>query len=191
MSTLKTFSIRQKKEHFETVVASAPRFRIGFQHRKAPYGDYNQESFEDTPVAGREAVQREVADKALVWQTEYAKSAYETLVAESHRSSGLYTALPSRPSAVRRPDCKVLPPPLTNHFVPEIQGPLAAGFFRVSGRARSILGARRLEIFRYAVREFIGRLGGSVINGSCLRSRNPQPWRILVVALPMLTGIVI
>jgi phasin family protein len=81
------------KEHFETVVASATTFQNGFQAIASAYGDYTKKSFEDTKSLVEKLSGVKSLDKALEVQTEYAKSAYETLVAESQKIAGLYTDL--------------------------------------------------------------------------------------------------
>ena len=81
------------KEHFETVVASANTLQSGFQAIATAYGDYTKKSFEDTKSLVEKLSSVKSLDKALEVQTEYAKSAYETLVAESQKIAGLYTDL--------------------------------------------------------------------------------------------------
>ena len=81
------------KEHFETVVASATTLQNGFQAIASAYGDYTKKSFEDTKSLVEKLSSVKPLDKALEVQTEYAKSAYETLVAESQKIAGLYTDL--------------------------------------------------------------------------------------------------
>ena len=81
------------KEHFETVVASATTLQNGFQAIATAYGDYTKKSFEDTKSLVEKLSSVKSLDKALEVQTEYAKSAYETLVAESQKIAGLYTDL--------------------------------------------------------------------------------------------------
>ncbi|HMH97166.1 MAG TPA: phasin family protein [Bradyrhizobium sp.] len=81
------------KEHFETVVASATTLQNGFQAIASAYGDYTKKSFEDTRSLVEKLSSVKSLDKALEVQTEYAKSAYETLVAESQKIAGLYTDL--------------------------------------------------------------------------------------------------
>ena len=81
------------KEHFETVVASATTLQNGFQAIASAYGDYTKKSFVDTRSLVEKLSSVKSLDKALEVQTEYAKSAYETLVAESQKIAGLYTDL--------------------------------------------------------------------------------------------------
>jgi phasin family protein len=81
------------KEHLETVVASATTLQNGIQAIASAYGDYTKKSFEDTKSLVEKLSGVKSLDKALEVQTEYAKSAYETLVAESQKIAGLYTDL--------------------------------------------------------------------------------------------------
>jgi hypothetical protein len=78
------------KEHLETVVASATSLQNGFQAIATAYGDYTKKSFEDTKSFVEKLSGVKSVDKALEVQTEFAKSAYETFVAESQKIAGLY-----------------------------------------------------------------------------------------------------
>jgi phasin family protein len=81
------------KEHIETVVASATTFQNGVQAIASAYGDYTKKSFEDTKSLVEKLSGVKSLDKAMEVQTDYAKSAYETFVAESQKIAGLYTDL--------------------------------------------------------------------------------------------------
>jgi phasin family protein len=81
------------KEHIETVVASATTFQHGIQAIASAYGDYTKKSFEDTKSMVEKLSGVKSLDKAMEVQTDYAKSAYETFVAESQKIAGLYTDL--------------------------------------------------------------------------------------------------
>ena len=81
------------KEHIETVVASATTVQNGLQAIASAYGDYTKKSFEDTKSFVEKLSGVRSIDKAIEVQTEYAKSAYETFVAESQKIAGLYTDL--------------------------------------------------------------------------------------------------
>jgi phasin family protein len=81
------------KEHFETVVASATTVQNGLQAIASAYGDYTKKSFEDTKSFVEKLSGVKSLDKAIEVQTEFAKSAYETFVAESQKIAGLYTDL--------------------------------------------------------------------------------------------------
>jgi hypothetical protein len=81
------------KEHFETVVASATTVQNGLHAIASAYGDYTKKSFEDTKSFVEKLSGVKSLDKAIEVQTEYAKSAYETFVADSQKIAGLYTDL--------------------------------------------------------------------------------------------------
>jgi phasin family protein len=81
------------KEHLETVVASATTVQSGLQAIATAYGDYTKKSFEDTKSFVEKLSGVKSLDKAIEVQTEFAKSAYETFVAESQKIAGLYTDL--------------------------------------------------------------------------------------------------
>ena len=74
------------KEHLETVQNS-------LQSIASAYGDYTKKSFEDTKSFVEKMSGVRSLDKAVEVQTEYAKSAYETFVADSQKIAGLYTDL--------------------------------------------------------------------------------------------------
>src|ERR1700726_2704118 len=81
------------KEHPESVAASASNLQSGVQAIATAYGDYTKKSFEDTKSFVEKLSGVKSLDKALEAQTEYAKSAYESFVAESQKIAGLYTDL--------------------------------------------------------------------------------------------------
>jgi len=81
------------KEHLETVVASATTLQNGFQAIASDYGDYTKKSFEDTKSLVEKLSGVKSLDKAIEVQTEFAKSTYETYVAEAQKIAGLYTDL--------------------------------------------------------------------------------------------------
>ena len=81
------------KEHLETVVASATTLQNGIQAIATAYGDYTKKSFEDTKSFVEKLSGVKSLDKAIEVQTEFAKSAYETFVAELQKIAGLYTDL--------------------------------------------------------------------------------------------------
>ncbi len=81
------------KEQFDAAVASANSFSSGFQAIAAAYGDYTKKSFEDTKSFVEKLSGVKSFDKAVELQTEFAKSAYETFVAESQKIGELYSDL--------------------------------------------------------------------------------------------------
>jgi phasin family protein len=81
------------KEHLDTVVASAATLQTGLQAIASAYGDYTKKSFEDTKSFVEKLSGVKSLDKAVEVQTEFAKSSYETFVAESQKIASLYTDL--------------------------------------------------------------------------------------------------
>src|SRR6266700_4129586 len=81
------------KEHLETVAASASNLQSGVQAIATAYGDYAKKSFEDTKSYVEKLSGVKSLDKAIEAQTEFARSSYETFVAESQKIAGLYTDL--------------------------------------------------------------------------------------------------
>jgi hypothetical protein len=78
------------KEHLETIAASASNLQSGVQAIATAYGDYAKKSFEDTKSFVEKLSGVKSLDKAMEAQTDYARSAYETFVAESQKIAGLY-----------------------------------------------------------------------------------------------------
>ena len=78
------------KEQLETAVASATSLQNGFHAIASAYGDYTKKSFEDTKSFVEKLSGVKSLDKAIEVQTEFAKSAYETFMAESQKIAGLY-----------------------------------------------------------------------------------------------------
>src|SRR6266700_3958679 len=81
------------KEHLESVAASASNLQSGVQAIATAYGDYAKKSFEDTKSFVEKLSGVKSLDKAVEAQTEFARSAYETFVAESQKIAGIYTDL--------------------------------------------------------------------------------------------------
>lgn len=81
------------KEHFETCVASVTSVQHGLQAIASAYGDYTKKSFEDTKSFVEKLSGVKSLDKALEAQTDFARSAYETFVAESQKIASLYSDL--------------------------------------------------------------------------------------------------
>lgn len=78
------------KEQLESVVASATSVQNGLQAIASAYGDYTKKSFEDTRSFVEKLSGVKSLDKALEAQTEFARSSYETFVAESQKIASLY-----------------------------------------------------------------------------------------------------
>ena len=81
------------KEQLETVVNSATSVQSGLQAIATAYGDYTKKSFEDTKSFVEKLSGVRSLDKVIEAQSEFAKSAYETFVADSQKIAGLYSDL--------------------------------------------------------------------------------------------------
>ena len=81
------------KENLDTVVASATTLQSGIQTIATAYGDYTKKSFEDTKSFVEKLSGVKSLDKAIEVQTEFARSSFETFVAESQKIAGLYSDL--------------------------------------------------------------------------------------------------
>ena len=78
------------KEQYETAVAHATTMQSGLSAIANAYGDYTKKSFEDTKSFVEKLSGVKSLDKVLEAQSEYAKTAYETFVADSQKIAGLY-----------------------------------------------------------------------------------------------------
>ena len=81
------------KEHFEQAVANATTLQSGFQAIANAYGEFAKKQFEDTKSFAEKLSGVKSLDKALEAQTEFARTSYETFVAETQKIAGLYTDL--------------------------------------------------------------------------------------------------
>jgi hypothetical protein len=86
------------KEQIEAVDASSNAFPGGFQAIATAYGDYTKKSFEDTRLFVEKLSGVKSFDKVVEIQTEFAKSAFETFVAESQKIGALYGDLAKQAS---------------------------------------------------------------------------------------------
>ena len=78
------------KEQYETAVAAATSLQNGLHAIATAYGDYTKKSYEDTKSFVEKLSGVKSLDKAIEAQNEYAKTAYETFVADSQKIAGLY-----------------------------------------------------------------------------------------------------
>ena len=78
------------KEQYENAVASATTVQSGLSAIASAYGDYTKKSYEDTKSLVEKLSGVKSLDKAFEAQSEYAKTAYETFVADSQKIAGLY-----------------------------------------------------------------------------------------------------
>lgn len=78
------------KDQYETAMASTTGMHKNFQAIAAAMGDYAKKSFEDGSAYVEKLSGVKSMDKVIEVQTEFAKSAYETFVAESQKIGSLY-----------------------------------------------------------------------------------------------------
>jgi hypothetical protein len=82
------------KKQFDTALASANSLSIiDFQTIATAYADYTKKSFEQTKSFVEKLSGARSLDKAIEIQTEFARQAYETFVAESQKIRELYSGL--------------------------------------------------------------------------------------------------
>jgi hypothetical protein len=78
------------KEQFETAVAAATSVQNGLGAIASAYGDYSKKMYEDTKSFVEKLSVAKSLDKALEVHNDFAKSSYETFVADSQKIAGLY-----------------------------------------------------------------------------------------------------
>ena len=136
------------KEHLESVAASASNLQSGVQAIATAYGDYAKKSFEDTKSFVEKLSGVKSMDKAIEAQTEFARSSYETFVAEiAEDRRALHRSRQADLQALRRPGREVHPGRALIHVPtdPQIKSPaVTAGLFSwlVAGRFRAVISRR-------------------------------------------------
>jgi hypothetical protein len=78
------------KDQYEQAVSCATGLQSGVNAIASAYGDYAKKSFEDTKSFVEKLSGVKSLDKVLEAQSEFAKSAYQTFVADSQKIAGLY-----------------------------------------------------------------------------------------------------
>ena len=81
------------KEQINAADPSLTSFPRSFHAIATAYSDYTKKSFEDTRSFVEKLSGVKSVDKAIEIQTEFAKSAFETFMAESHKIGALYRDL--------------------------------------------------------------------------------------------------
>ena len=81
------------REQIDAADASMTSFPGGFHAIATAYSDYTKKSFEDTRTFVEKLSGAKSVDKAIEIQTEFAKSAFETFMAESQKIGALYRDL--------------------------------------------------------------------------------------------------
>ena len=80
-------------EQIDAAHASMNSFPGGFHAIATAYSDYTRKSFEDTRSFVEKLSGAKSVDKAIEIQTEFAKSAFESFMAESQKIGALYRDL--------------------------------------------------------------------------------------------------
>lgn len=84
---------QDSREQIDAADASLNSFPGGFQAIATAYSDYTKKSFEDTRSFVEKLSGVKSVDQAIEIQTEFAKSAFETFMAESQKIGALYRDL--------------------------------------------------------------------------------------------------
>ena len=84
---------QDSREQIEAAAASMNSMPVGIQAIATAYSDYSKKSFEDARLFVEKLSGVKSVDKAIELQTEYAKSAFETFMAESQKIGALYRDL--------------------------------------------------------------------------------------------------
>ena len=92
---LKNFEDFQKlgKDNMDTAMKQFGTVSKGWQAIATEFADYSKKSFEDGSAALEKLFGAKTFEKAIEVQSDYAKSAYETFVAEATKLGELYADL--------------------------------------------------------------------------------------------------
>ena len=85
--------LQESSEQTNAADPSMTSFPGGFHAIATAYSDYTKKSFEDTRMFVEKLSGAKSVDKAIEIQTEFAKSAFETFMAESQKIGALYRDL--------------------------------------------------------------------------------------------------
>ena len=83
----------ESREQTNAAGPSMTSLPAGFHAIATAYSDYTKKSFEDTRTFVEKLSGAKSVDKAIEIQTEFAKSAFETFMAESQKIGALYRDL--------------------------------------------------------------------------------------------------
>lgn len=81
------------KEAMDSMLTSFSAMTKGFQQIAAEATEFSKKSYEDGAAAMEKLVAAKSLDKAIEIQTDYAKTAYEGMVAQTSKMSELYADL--------------------------------------------------------------------------------------------------
>lgn len=92
---LKNFEDFQKlgKDNMDTCLKQFGMYSKGWQAIATEFADYSKKSFEEGSAALEKLLGAKTLEKAIEVQSDYAKSAYESFVAEATKMGELYTDL--------------------------------------------------------------------------------------------------
>ena len=92
---LKGFEEFQKvgKDGFDAAVKSFGEMNKGFQAIAAEVTDYSKKAFEDSTRAFEQLVGAKSIEQAIEIQSQYAKKAYDTWIAEASKIGEMYAAV--------------------------------------------------------------------------------------------------
>ena len=86
-------SQRMGKEGFDAALRSYGEWNKGFQAITAKVTDYSKKAFEDASRAFEQLVGSKSVEQAVEIQSQYAKKAYDTWVAEATKLSEIYVGM--------------------------------------------------------------------------------------------------
>ena len=81
---------KMSKEAMDSMLTTVSSMTKGFQQIAAEATEYSKKSYEDSSAVAEKLVSAKSLDKAIEIQTDYAKNAYETFVAQATKMSELY-----------------------------------------------------------------------------------------------------
>src|SRR6516225_2766983 len=84
---------RMGKDNFDAVVRSYGELNKGFQAFAARMTDYSKQTFEDATRAFEQLVAAKSLESVIEIQSQYAKKAYDTWVAEASKLGEMYAAV--------------------------------------------------------------------------------------------------
>ena len=84
---------KMSKEAMDSMLTTVSSMTKGFQRIAAETTEYSKKSYEDGAAVAEKLASAKSLDKAIEIQTDYAKSAYETFVAQATKMSELYADL--------------------------------------------------------------------------------------------------
>src|SRR6516165_7747444 len=90
---------RMGKDNYDAVLRSYSEWSKGFQAIGARVTDYSKRAFEDATRAFEQLVAAKSFESVIEIQSQYAKKAYDTWVAEASKLGEMYAAVAREPAA--------------------------------------------------------------------------------------------